>query len=247
MKMAKNTSSKIPAHVVIIMDGNGRWANEKHKPRAWGHLQGAIVAKAIIEHVSQKTYVKVLTLWGYSTDNNKRPEAEIEALMGIFQKFITANTEELRAKNVRVTFIGDLTKLPKELQRVAQTMSGVTASNTGLHLQIALNYGGEDELVRAVCQIAQKAELGQLSASTVTIATIYAHLDTAGVSNPDLVIRTGDEQRLSGFMPLQAGKAELVFVKQHWPDFTPALFDKALAEYNKRERRFGGLNVAAAG
>jgi len=126
-------------------------------------------------------------------------------------------------------------------------MSGVTASNTGLHLQIALNYGGEDELVRAVCQIAQKAALGQLSASAVTIATIYAHLDTAGVSNPDLVIRTGDEQRLSGFMPLQAGKAELVFVGQHWPDFTPVLFDKALAEYNKRERRFGGLNVAAAG
>ena len=245
--MAENTSNITLAHVAIIMDGNGRWANKKHKPRAWGHLQGAKVAKAIIEHVSKKTDVKVLTLWGYSTDNNKRPEAEIEALMGIFQKFITANTEELRAKNVRVTFIGDFTKLPKELQQVAQTMSGVTASNTGLHLQIALNYGGEDELVRAVCQIAQKAALGQLSASAVTIATIYAHLDTAGVSNPDLVIRTGDEQRLSGFMPLQAGKAELVFVKQHWPDFTPVLFDKALAEYNKRERRFGGLNVAAAG
>jgi len=117
--MAENTSNITLAHVAIIMDGNGRWANKKHKPRAWGHLQGAKVAKAIIEHVSKKTDVKVLTLWGYSTDNNKRPEAEIEALMGIFQKFITANTEELRAKNVRVTFIGDFTKLPKELQQVA--------------------------------------------------------------------------------------------------------------------------------
>jgi len=244
--MVTNKINAGPEHVAIIMDGNGRWAKELMLPRQFGHFKGAQVAKKIIRHVSDNTDVSVLTIWGYSTDNNSRPSAEVDALMNIFKKFIIRNTEELHEENVHVTFIGDLTRLPLKLQKVAHVMRDRTVDNTGLHLQIALSYLGDDEIERAVRKIAQKVQSGELDYTKVNTEIIYAHLDTVGVRNPDLIIRTSGEQRMSGFMPLQSSKSELVFVKDHWPAFTPQHFDQALIEYGKRERRFGGIAETTA-
>lgn len=229
---------RLPKHVAIIMDGNGRWATDRLRPRWHGHLRGALRAKKIIMH-ADFLGIQVLTLWGYSTDNQSRPNNEKKALMKIFHKFMTREKEELVAKNVRVTFIGDSTGLPEGLQTVMKVLSSVTACNTGLHLQIALNYGGRNELIRAINNAITIGE-------QVTAESFSSLLDTSGVIDPDLIIRTSGENRLSGFMPWQSNHSELVFTDEKWPDFTPMHFEAAIFEFQKRSRRFGGLSVVAA-
>lgn len=232
--MPKNPDDK-KLHVAIIMDGNGRWATERGKPRSYGHLKGAIRAKEIIAHAAA-VGINVLTLWGYSTDNNSRPLNERNALMKIFQKFIVRETDSLAQMNAHVTFIGDKTGLPLHLQRVMQLLENATVQNTGLHLQIALNYGGRDELLRAVNKAVALGE-------EVDEESFEKHLDTRGVCDPDFVIRTSGEMRLSGFMPWQSKHSELMFVDKHWPDFTPDDLDVALAKFKNRSRTFGGFQT----
>ncbi len=224
-------------HAAIIMDGNGRWADTRGQPRVFGHLEGAERVKEIITQAAD-IGLGTLTIWGYSTANGKRPKNEVNALMGIFKRFIVRETDELAKKNVFVTFIGDRTPLPLQLQRVMELLEVRTKDNDGLHLQIALNYDGQDEIVRAVNKALSAGEM-QMSAETIA-----KYLDTTGVSDPDVIIRTSGEMRLSGFMPWQSKHSELVFVAKHWPDFTPEDLDAALVEFRKRNRRFGGLSVA---
>lgn len=234
MEKVRNKS----VHVAIILDGNGRWATEQGMPRQYGHFMGAKRAKEIITHASD-TGIGALTLWGYSTDNNSRPENERNALMNIFRKFIVRETDPLTKLNAFVTFIGDRTGLSGQLQRVIHLLEKATMNNTGLHLQIALNYSGRDELLRAV----NKAIAAGVS---VNEETFTSYLDTADVSDPDLIIRTSGEMRLSGFMPWQSKHSEFVFVQKHWPDFTPEDFDAVVATFKKRDRRYGGLSTKSA-
>lgn len=224
-------------HVAIIMDGNGRWGVAHKGSRTLGHIKGALQVKKIITH-AEAVGVDVLTLWGYSTDNESRPDNEIKALMNIFQKFIVRETSPLDQKNVRVTFIGDPKGLPSQLQRVMTVLVEKTQNNDGLHLQIALNYGGQDEIIRAVNKAISAGQ-------PVTAESFTCYLDTAHMPNPDVIVRTSGEKRLSGFMPYQSKHSELIFVDTLWPDFTPKHFDEALAEFRSRDRRYGGLSKKA--
>jgi undecaprenyl diphosphate synthase len=232
------SNGKEGLHVAIVMDGNGRWAEEKGLDRSTGHRVGAERAKEIITHAAS-TGVKVLTLWGYSTDNHKRPEHERRVLMFLFQRYIVREKDSLVRMNARVTFIGHRGGLPENLQRVMGKLETATKDNDGLHLQIALNYGGRDELFRAVNEA---IAIGKQLADEKAFENF---LDTGGVQDPDLIIRTSGEQRLSGFMPWQSKYSELCFVEKHWPDFTAADFDAAIADFSKRDRRYGRLSAQA--
>lgn len=224
-------------HVAIIMDGNGRWGETRFGKRVEGHRRGAQRVKEIIQH-ADSVGISVLTLWGFSTENWNRPQYEIDVLMHLFKRYIIGETEELHSMNVHVTFIGDRSRLPGQLQNVMNDLEQKTKLNRGLHVQIALNYGGRDEIIRALKKVVQSGE-------EVTEESFSDYLDTVGVSDPDLIIRTSGEKRLSGFMLWQAASSELVFMEEQWPDFTPAHFDEALAEFKSRDRRFGGLSKKA--
>lgn len=237
--------SRFLKHVAIIMDGNGRWGEQRYGSRAAGHKVGARRVKEIVRHAGESG-IQTLTLWAFSTDNWKRPEYEVRVLMRLFRQYIVREADELDAMEVRVTFIGDRSQLPMQLQVVMQQLEERTATNGGLHLQIALNYGGRDEIVRAARTLAIRAVQGQLDAEAVTHADFEALLDTVGVSNPDLVIRTSGELRTSGFMPYQIASSELYFSDCLWPDFTPTEFDQAMATYSTRQRRYGGVVTKAS-
>lgn len=229
------------------MDGNGRWARNRKRYRWHGHLRGAQRVIEMVRHVSKNTNVKVLTIWGYSTDNEKRSNVveggvnEVEVLTRIFYRFIVRRTPEINLKNIRVTIIGDLSRLPSNVQRVANKLIDVTKDNNGLHLQVALGYGGNDEAVRMVRGIVADALADRLTPADITEELIASYLDTASVPDPDVIIRTSGEKRLSGFLPLQSKYSELVFVDALWPDFTPKHLEEVLNEYAERDRRYGGV------
>ena len=220
-----------PRHVAIIMDGNGRWAKKKHLPRALGHKKGVETVRDIVRHAAT-TGLEALSLYAFSSENWKRPEDEINDLMGLLRGFIKSDIDEFAANDVRLKIIGNYKALAPDIVDMIDDALARTAHNRRTTLAVALNYGAQDELVRA----AQAAS----AEGDITAEAIERHLDTADLPPLDLLIRTSGEQRLSNFMLWQAAYAELWFTDTLWPDFSPMEFDAAIAEFAQRERRFGG-------
>lgn len=237
--------STIPEHVAIIMDGNGRWANQRGMPRAYGHRQGMESLHAVVRAAGDLG-IRYLTLFAFSSENWRRPETEISGLFGLLKTFVQRDLAELRSRNVRVRVIGERGTLKKDILKLLIEAEESTATNTGMTLVIAFNYGARDEMTRAVSALMRDVQAGLLSASAITPEAISARLDTAGMPDPDLIIRTSGEERLSNFLLWQAAYSELVFVPEYWPDFGRENFLAALERYATRNRRFGGLTPAAA-
>jgi undecaprenyl diphosphate synthase len=222
------------------MDGNGRWAEARGLKRLDGHMRGARMVKKIVR--ASKTFgVKHLTLYAFSTENWKRSEKEVSGLMGIFRRYILAESAVMLAEGVRMTFIGEREPLDDKLRSLMDWIEGQTAHNTDLNLTIALNYGGRDELVRASRKMGEAVKAGDLEPQDITEETIDSFLDTAGTPDPDLVIRTSGEYRTSNFLPWQSSYAEYAFIEESWPDFSVALYEQAISNFRRRERRFGSV------
>ena len=231
---------KIPTHIAIIMDGNGRWAKSQGKERYEGHIEGVVSVKACIK-AARKRGVSYLTLYAFSTENWGRPQAEVNALMELFCKSVTKETPELIEQGVRVRFIGRRDRFSEEVRERLLHIEESTKGSDKLTLVLAFDYSSRDEMLRATRAVAEKVERGELSAEAINESTIASHLDTAGMPDPDLIIRTSGECRLSNFMLWQASYAEMYFPQTMWPDFREEAFDLALEEYAKRERRYGVL------
>ena len=243
--MSNSLSTPVPAHVAIIMDGNGRWAKERGLPRVMGHRRGVETVRETVR-IAAETGVQVLTLFAFSSENWSRPESEINDLLGLMKLFIRKDLAELKKANMRIKIIGNRDGLQIDILSQLTEAEKATASNTGMLLCIAFNYGARDEITRAVKKLAADVERGLLSASSITSEMIEANLDTADIPDPDLIIRTSGEERLSNFLLWQAAYAEFVFIPEYWPDFGQQQFLEALNEYARRERRFGGLQPQAA-
>ncbi len=235
-----DTQRKIPAHVAIIMDGNGRWAKKRGLPRTMGHAQGAKVVEQILEDADHMG-IRYLTVYAFSTENWTRPGTEVKALMNLLRTYMKTSLAKCAKNNVRIHVIGDKTRLDPDLQDSIRTLEEATKNNTGIGFQIAINYGSRDEIARAVRKIAQKTAAGELRPEDITEETISDALDTAGIPDPDLLIRTCGEERLSNFLMWQLSYSEMYFTDTAWPDFTKEELEKAVDAYNHRERRFGGL------
>ena len=234
---------KSPAHVAIIMDGNGRWATERKWPRLVGHRRGAERVKEIVA-ACPDLGITHLTVYAFSTENWKRSTREVVGLMGIFARYIEKEADRMSAEGVRMRFIGDRTRLDAKLQRMMAGIEDRTAPNCRLNLTVAINYGGRDELVRAARALCAAAASGNLNPEDVNEATLGQHLDTEFLPDPDLVIRTSGETRVSNFLLWQAAYAEYVFTPTLWPDFTVAHLADILGSYAGRERRFGTVDLA---
>ena len=235
-----DTQRKIPAHVAIIMDGNGRWAKKRGLPRTMGHAQGAKVVEQILEDADHMG-IRYLTVYAFSTENWTRPGTEVKALMNLLRTYMKTSLAKCAKNNVRIRVIGDKSRLDPDLQDSIRTLEEATKNNTGIGFQIAINYGSRDEITRAVRKIAQKTAAGELRPEDITEETISDALDTAGIPDPDLLIRTCGEERLSNFLMWQLSYSEMYFTDTAWPDFTKEELEKAVDSYNHRERRFGGL------
>ena len=239
-KERQELSTRLPAHVGIIMDGNGRWATKRGLPRALGHRAGTERLRGIIR-LSSDLGIRALSLYAFSTENWKRPKNEIDALFGLFMEYFSKEVEELHANRVRIRMLGDVEGLPANVRAAVRAAVKKTAQNEGLRLNVALNYGARAEAVRAVRALAREAAAGALDPEEIDEDALLARLDTGGLPELDLLIRTGGEQRLSNFLLLQAAYAELAFVDTLWPDYSDALYLQSLREYARRSRRFGGL------
>ena len=231
---------KIPAHVAIIMDGNGRWAKKRGLPRTAGHKKGAEVVEQILEDADHMG-IRYLTVYAFSTENWLRPAMEVKALMNLLRTYMISSMEKCAKNNVSVRVIGDRSKLSADLQESIGNLEEATKNNTGMHFQIAINYGGRDEIVRAVKKLVAKARAGEISEEDVTEALIADCLDTAGLPDPDLLIRTCGEQRISNFLIWEGAYTEYYFTDTAWPDFTKEELQKAVEAFGNRERRYGGL------
>ncbi len=232
-----------PQHVAIIMDGNGRWATSRGWPRLVGHRKGAERVKQIVR-AAPDLGVRWLTIYAFSTENWKRSTEEVLGLMGLFSRYIEREADRLSAEGVRMRFIGDRSRLDQRLQDLMAGIEARTAGNTRLNLTVAINYGGRDEIIRAARALAAAAADGRLDPDTVSDATISGALDTADIPDPDLVIRTSGETRVSNFLLWQAAYAEYEFTPTLWPDFSPAELAAILARFGGRDRRFGGVAPA---
>ena len=242
LKKAPRTSSefeKLPEHVAIIMDGNGRWARKHHLNVSKGHRQGTENLREIIRHTDDLG-IRVLSLYAFSTENWNRSEEEVGALMQLILDFFASEIDELDAKNVRILILGDKGRLPERQREVLREAEKRTERNTGLRLNIALNYGSRAEIVKAVQEIAVLVKNGTIRAEEISEQTVSDHLYTAGQPDVDLLIRTSGEQRLSNFLLYQNAYAEFVFPEALWPDFSVHDYDLALDTYGHRDRRFGG-------
>ncbi|MGO4854721.1 polyprenyl diphosphate synthase [Phaeovulum sp. W22_SRMD_FR3] len=227
-------------HVAIIMDGNGRWAKNRGWPRLVGHRRGAERVKQIVR-ACPDLGVKWVTVYAFSTENWKRSTEEVLGLMGIFARYIEGEAERLAAENVRMRFIGGRERLDPKLQKLMAGIEARTAQYDRLNLTVAINYGGRDELTRAARRMAEEVAAGRLDPASVDQDTYEAFLDTAGIPDPDLVIRTSGETRTSNFLPWQAAYAEYEFTPTLWPDFGPEQLAEVLSRFSGRERRFGGV------
>ncbi|MBR6294563.1 MAG: isoprenyl transferase [Lachnospiraceae bacterium] len=232
---------KIPEHVAIIMDGNGRWAKKRLLPRSAGHSAGSRTVEQICDD-AWSLGIKYLTVYAFSTENWKRSDSEVATLMDLLRKYMKNCLERSRKNNMKVCVIGDVTRLDEDLRNSIAELTRESAGNTGLCFTVALNYGGRDELVRAFKKMMAECESGRLSEAQVTEETVSGYLDTAGMPDPDLVIRTSGEIRLSNFLPWQSAYSELYFTDVLWPDFDKKELIKAIEYYNKKDRRFGGRN-----
>ena len=239
--MVKDTDSDpMPRHVAIIMDGNGRWAKARGRPRLFGHHAGARRAREIVESCP-KLGVKYLTIFAFSTENWKRTQVEVSGLMALFKKYLLTEIRDLCDNGVRVRFIGDRIRLEPALVSLMNELEEITKDNSTVNLTVALNYGGRDEVFRATKRLARDVADGKLSPDAINEETLPNYLDTHFLPDPDLVIRTSGEARISGFLLWQSAYAEYEFIDTFWPDFTPDIFEHVLRNYGIRERRFGAV------
>jgi undecaprenyl diphosphate synthase len=236
---------KVPRHIAIIMDGNGRWAAARGLPRAEGHRRGVEALRRTIRSAGE-IGIEFVTIFSFSAENWSRPPAEVGELMGLLRRFIRNDLAELHQSNVRVRIIGERQSLDPEIGRLLIEAEELTKGNDGLTLVVAFNYGARQEIARAARQMAERALAGKLDPAAINVETVSGFLDASDVPDPDLIIRTSGEQRLSNFLLWQAAYSELIFVPTYWPDFDRAALDAAIREYQQRERRFGGL-VAKTG
>ena len=240
---AKDITGTMPSHVAIIMDGNGRWATARGWPRLVGHRRGAEGVRRIVE-AAPGLGIRYLTLYAFSTENWKRSTEEVIGLMTIFARYIQSEAERLSREGVRLRFIGGRERLDKKLQKLMAGIEERTKDNDRLHLTVAINYGGRDELARAAQRIATAVAEGRLRPEDVTEDTVGDYLDTFDIPDPDLVIRTSGETRISNYLLWQSAYAEYEFTDTLWPDFTPEELGTILDRFSDRERRYGGALTA---
>ena len=231
---------EVPRHVAIIMDGNGRWAAARGLPRTEGHRRGVEALRATVRAAGEMG-IQVLTIFSFSSENWSRPPAEVRDLMGLLRRFIRHDLAELHRNNVRVRVIGERDGLAADILRLLEEAEELTRNNDGLIVVVAFNYGARQEIARAARRLAASVVAGKLSLEAITAEVLGSHLDASDLPDPDVIIRTSGEQRLSNFLLWQSAYSELVFVPTYWPDFDRATLEDAIAEYRRRERRFGGL------
>ncbi|MEW6428140.1 MAG: isoprenyl transferase [Thermodesulfobacteriota bacterium] len=237
----------LPAHIAIIMDGNGRWANRRGLMRLMGHKVGVDSVKVIVE-AARKLGIRVLTLYAFSTENWRRPEAEVSGLMDLLRTFLLRELPSMMEHSIRLRVIGQAQRLPEGPRRVLEKVIAETSANTGLVLNLALSYGARDEILRATARLARRCMAGELAPEDIDEAALAGELDTAGLPDPDLLIRTGGEYRLSNFLLWQASYAELYITETPWPEFRKRELYLAIQTYQQRQRRFGrtGDQLAAS-
>ena len=234
------TGRKIPQHIAIILDGNGRWAKAKGMPRNYGHTAGARNVETVCQ-AAHDLGVKYVTMYAFSTENWNRPEGEVEALMKLLESYLKNCIKTADKNNMRVRVIGDTTRLSERFQERIRELEAASAKNDGLNLQIAINYGSRDEMTRAMRRMSEDVAAGKRKPEEITESVFEEYLDTAGIPDPDLLIRTSGELRLSNFLLWQLAYSEFYFTDVPWPDFHKEEFERAIEAYNKRDRRFGGL------
>lgn len=237
----KEKKEKIPNHIAIIMDGNGRWAKKQGKERFWGHQAGAEAAKDVSIAASDFG-VNYLTLYAFSKENWKRPKDEVDKLMNLLIKGVEDNLDELISLNIRIRIIGDIENLPEDVRIAIKKVVESSAKCTGLNLNLALNYSSRWEITNAMKKIAEKVKKGEIDTNNIDENLISEHLQTAGIPDPDYLIRTSGEYRISNFLLWQMTYTEMYFTKTLWPDFKREELKKAIEEYQKRERRFGKIS-----
>ena len=234
------TGRKIPQHIAIILDGNGRWAKAKGMPRNYGHTAGARNVETVCQ-AAHDLGVKYVTMYAFSTENWNRPEGEVEALMKLLESYLKNCIKTADKNNMRVRVIGDTTRLSERFQERIRELEAASAKNDGLNLQIAINYGSRDEMTRAMRRMSEDVAAGKRKPEEITESGFEEYLDTAGIPDPDLLIRTSGELRLSNFLLWQLAYSEFYFTDVPWPDFHKEELERAIEAYNKRDRRFGGL------
>ena len=234
------TGRKIPQHIAIILDGNGRWAKAKGMPRNYGHTAGAKNVETVCQ-AAHDLGVKYVTMYAFSTEHWNRPEGEVEALMKLLESYLKHCIKTADKNNMRVRVIGDTTRLSDRFQERIRELEAASAKNDGLNLQIAINYGSRDEMTRAMRRMSEDVAAGKRKPEEITESVFEEYLDTAGIPDPDLLIRTSGELRLSNFLLWQLAYSEFYFTDVPWPDFHKEELERAIEAYNKRDRRFGGL------
>ena len=230
----------IPQHVAVILDGNGRWAKRKGIPRAMGHKAGCETLEKMVR-IASDTGIRYFTVYGFSTENWKRPKDEVDALMKLLRQYLKDCIKRSMKNNMCVKVLGDVTPLDDDLKESIQKLEEVSKNNTGLHFQVALNYGSRDEMLRAMKKLVEDIAAGDKSADDISEDLFQEYLDTKGIPDPDLLIRTSGEERLSNFLLWQLAYTEFYFTDVLWPDFNKKELQKAIAYYNHRDRRFGGV------
>lgn len=233
-----------PTHVAIIMDGNGRWAQMRGFPRQEGHRRGLEALRRTVRNASDLG-IRILTLYSFSTENWRRPQAEVSFLMSLLKRFVEKDLSELNASGIKVRIIGGRDDLAPDLRRLVEHAEAMTRDNTGMTLVVAFNYGSRDEIIRATRGLAAEVAAGRIAADEIDERLLSSRLDTADMPDPELVIRTSGETRISNFLLWQAAYAEFIFAPVLWPDFDRAALEAALAEYHRRDRRFGGVSTSA--
>ena len=228
----------VPAHVAIIMDGNGRWAQQRMRPRLFGHKAGVDSVRAVVE-AAREIGVKHLTLYAFSTENWHRPGVEVKGLMSLLKTYLQAELDNMKQNEIRLGCFGQKDRLPQDVRKILDRVIDETSACKGMRLNLALSYGSRAEIIAGVCEIARKCRAGELDARDIDDQLFSDHLYSAGQPDPDLLIRTGGEQRLSNFLLWQASYAEIYFTETMWPDFRKPQFLEALMDFGNRQRRFG--------
>ena len=232
---------KIPSHIAIILDGNGRWAKKRNMPRNYGHTQGSKTVEKICED-AYKIGVKYLTVYAFSTENWKRPKDEVDAIMKLLRSYLQTSKKTAKKNNMRVRILGDKTGLSEDIQKSIDELEKVSRENTGLNLQVAINYGGRDEIIRAVKALSLDIKKNTIAIDNIDEKAMENYMDTKGIPDPDLLIRTSGEKRLSNFLLWQLAYTEFYFTDVLWPDFDKKELMKAIEYYNSRVRRFGAIS-----
>lgn len=233
---------RLPKHIAIIMDGNGRWAEKRKEPRLFGHKAGADSVRDIVE-AARELGIQVLTLYAFSSENWSRPAKEVSGLMSILKRFLVSELSRMQKNDIRLSCIGELERLPDGVREVLQESIEKTSTNSAMILNLALSYGARDELTRAARLLAQDCVAGKMAVEDITTEAVSAHLYTAALPDPDLLIRTGGEARISNFLLWQLSYAEIFFTDIMWPDFRKEVFLQAILDFQRRERRFGRIGA----